>query len=177
MADPYLGEIRMFAGSFAPVNWTFCNGQLLSIPQYDALFSLLGTTYGGDGRSNFGLPDLRGRIPISQGQAPGSVQNYQLGSKGGIEQINLQMNNMPAHTHGINAYADTNAEGSANGGYFGPNAGATSEVMLYAEPDNVVTMNANVLTTSGESEPLNNMQPYVCINFIIALQGVYPSRG
>lgn len=180
MAEPYLGEIRMFAGSFAPDKWVFCNGQLLSIGQYEALFSLLGTRYGGDGRVTFSVPDLRGRIPIGYGRSNHSAYDYALGENVGVENVSLTTAHMPSHTHGVNANETTGTEGTLVHGYFGPNAGAPATVYTYIEPinnQNIVPMHPNVLSQTGNGQPINNMQPYTCINFIIALQGVFPPRS
>ena len=177
MVDAYLGEIRMFGGYYEPQNWAFCNGQLLAIAQYQALYSLLGTAYGGDGRTNFGLPDLRGRIPISKGQFPGSQFNYQLGQKGGVEKVTLTTDNLPAHTHKVMANDNTQDATGPSNAFFGATSGSDPDLSVYDDPNSVVQLNEGVLESSGGSVPLDNMQPYLCINFIIALQGSYPERS
>lgn len=167
--EPYIGDITMFGSNFAPRGWAFCNGQLLSVSQYTALFSILGTTYGGDGRTTFGLPDLRGRAPMHPGRGPG-LRPYKLGEKGGSEQNKLTTNQLPSHNHGVRASEEANSD-DPNGNYIagtGTQAfGTTSDV----------NMNNTEITNTGASQPINNMQPYQCINFIIALDGQYPSRS
>lgn len=174
--DPYIGEISIFAGNFPPRNWAFCNGQLMSIAQNTALFSILGTTYGGDGRVTFGLPDLRGRAPLSAGQGPG-LSNYDLGQAGGSETDTLSINEIPAHNHPLGAYnnkADqSNPTGNVNAIVVDSSNGTAN---AYAASANA-TMNANAVGQSGGSQPHNNMQPYLTLNYIIALQGVFPSRS
>jgi microcystin-dependent protein len=172
MSEPFVGEIRMFAGNFAPRNWAFCDGQLLAVSQNDALFSLLGTIYGGDGRTTFGLPDLRGRIPIHAGSGPG-LSPRQLGSKSGTEKNTLTVNQLPSHNHnfyGTNSPAgDTSPIGNLPGTAAGSNlynTGGTSPV----------TMDADMIENTGGSQSHNNLMPYLCIHFIIALFGIYPSR-
>lgn len=177
MADPFLGEIRMFGGTFAPRNWAFCNGQLLAISEYDALYSLIGTTYGGDGRTNFALPDMRGRIPVSMGQFPGSQHNYPLGQRAGSEEVTLTIDNMPAHTHSV---MGNDSSGDAQGptqAVFGPTTGSDPDLFVYGEPSELKGLNQSVLEKAGGSAPVSNMQPYLCINFIMALLGTYPPRS
>lgn len=172
MSEPFVGEIRMFAGNFAPRSWAFCDGQLLAVSQNDALFSLLGTIYGGDGRTTFGLPDLRGRVPIHAGSGPG-LTNRRLGSKAGTEKETLTVNQLPSHTH--------NLQGTTENGTV-PNPGdhvlATNTII---EPYAVnETLDASLASQSisnlGGSQSHTNLQPFLCINFIIALFGIYPSR-
>lgn len=177
--EPYLGEIRMFAGNFAPRGWALCAGQILPIAQYTALFSILGTTYGGDGRTTFGLPDLRGRTPIHVSPS------YSLGSKGGTETSALTAAQLPAHTHAVTGTAmkcNTVAPGSSNDPTANYPTANTATHTTYATAaganefmaaDAVVTGVAPV----GGGQPINNMMPYTCINFIIALQGIFPSRA
>lgn len=159
-ADPFLGEITMFAGNFAPRGYAFCHGQLLAISQNQALFSILGTTYGGDGRTSFALPDLRGRAPIQQGQGPG-LSNYRLGQKAGSETVTLTAAQLPAHGHGINI-ASTNSEAGD------PNA------IFIVNSDEMSSTNIGS-TTGGQSFSI--VQPYLAVNYIIALQGTFPSRN
>ncbi len=172
MADPFVAEIRIVTFNFAPNGWAFCNGQLLPLSQNTALFSLLGTTYGGNGKSNFALPDLQGRAPMHPGQGPG-LSLHDLGETGGSETVTLLQSEIPAHTHTVmtgNAAGDINIPTnnalarSANGSVYG-NTGPT---VLWAP---------NAITPSGGSLPHNNMQKYLTLNFIIALQGVFPPRG
>ena len=171
MSEPFLGEIRLFAGIFAPQGWAFCEGQLLPVSQNDALFSLLGTVYGGDGRITFGLPDMRGRIPIHAGQGPG-LSSYRLGAKGGAENVTLTANQIPSHTHnvkGVNDFADATTPGG--------NVPAQSTIAdLYASVAPTVDMNAAAVPNVGGSQPHSNLMLFLCVNFIIALQGIYPSR-
>jgi len=175
MADPFVGEIRVFAGNFAPRNWALCNGQLLPIAQNTALFSLLGTTYGGDGRSTFALPDLRGSAPLGFGQGPG-LSNQPEGSVGGIASVTLIAQQVPAHAHQFMAFP------SGRGG--APVATVTGAVPTTVASPSVVYSDAaaNTSMNSLMVQPTpagshNNMQPYVGLNFIIALQGVFPPRS
>jgi microcystin-dependent protein len=180
MADPFLGEIRMFGGNYAPHNWAFCNGQILDISSNTALFSLLGTAYGGDGRVSFGLPDPRGRVPMSAGQHPGSITNYTLGQKGGFETVTLTTANIPAHTHTVEVFDQEGSDAAI--GYLGPNYGASvGTVASYKNVEvvdnSVVNLHASTIHQSGLSSPIHNKQPFVVINFIIALLGTYPPRS
>ncbi len=170
-ADPFVGEIRMFAGNFAPRGWAFCDGQLLAVSQNDALFSLLGTIYGGDGRTTFGLPDLRGRIPIHAGTGPG-LSSRRLGGKGGAEKITLTTNQLPSHTHplkGRNAFA---TDASPEDRLLAESRAADA----YIDDDLTVNLSTNAVTTVGGSRSHTNLMPALCIHFIIALFGIYPSR-
>jgi microcystin-dependent protein len=165
MAQPYVGEIRMFAGNFAPAGWMFCEGQLLPISENETLFQLIGTTYGGDGESTFGLPDLRGRIPIHQGN--GSI----LAEQGGAEEITLTVQQIPAHNHALLGSA-------SNGGQSGPgnNFLANSTVIsLYAPETPAAIMAPTAIPSAGGSQPHTNFQPYLCVDFIISLFGIFPS--
>lgn len=173
MSEPFVGEIRMFAGNFAPRGWAFCDGQLLAVSQNDALFSLYGTIYGGDGRTTFGLPDMRGRIPLHQGQGPG-LSSRRIGSRGGSENETLTTNQLPSHSHTLNANARqdnmTNPQGNV---LCDPNP----EGRLYDQ----VTQDASAATTSvgntGGTRSHTNLMPTLCVNFIAALFGIYPSRS
>jgi microcystin-dependent protein len=165
MAQPYVGEIRMFAGNFNPAGWELCNGQLLAISENDTLFNLIGTTYGGDGQSTFGLPDLQCRVPIHQGNG------FSLADFGGVEDVTLTVNQMPTHSHPLLASA---SGGSAND--------ATDHVLassptldMYREANPTVQLATNAMGPIGGSQPHSNMQPYLVINFIISLFGIYPS--
>ncbi len=185
--EPFIGEIRMFAGTFAPRNWAFCNGQMLPIAENTALYSLLGTTYGGDGRVYFGLPDLRGRFPMHAGNGPGLTPHF-LGQSGGEERTTLNVTNMPAHNHtatvtlGVNASEATetipNGNFLAKSGNGGPiYAKDSSNVPGTEQPQ---TMNSSALQTTilnnGGGQAFSNVPPYNAVNFIIALQGTYPPR-
>ncbi|MEM1056948.1 MAG: tail fiber protein [Bacteroidota bacterium] len=166
----FIGSVGMFAGNFAPRGWAFCHGQLLPISSNSALFSILGTTYGGDGRSTFALPDLRGRVPIQQGSGPG-LANYSLGAKGGQETVTLNQAQIPAHTHNLSNEADlVPRAGFATVG----NSGPTYIVASHTSGDAAFTEST---TSAGGGQAHENRQPYLALNFIIATQGTYPSRS
>ncbi|MCB1560033.1 MAG: phage tail protein [Xanthomonadales bacterium] len=171
MSEPFVGEIRMFAGNFAPRGWAFCDGQLLAVSQNDALFSLLGTIYGGDGRTTFGLPDLRGRIPLHAGTGPG-LSPRRLGAHAGVEGVTLTVNQMPSHSHP--AQASTQLADTPNPG--GNLPARSSTVDLYINEPPSVDMNAQAISRTGGSRSHTNLMPALCVNFIIALVGIYPSR-
>lgn len=171
MSEPFVGEIRMFAGNFAPRGWAFCDGQLLAVSQNDALFSLLGTIYGGDGRTTFGLPDLRGRIPVHAGHGPG-LSERRLGAKGGAEKVTLTVNQLPPHGHPLRASADVANESNPAGRV----PAQTSTFDLYAAAGTPSPLAATAATAVGGSRSHSNEMPYLCIHFIIALVGIYPSR-
>jgi microcystin-dependent protein len=171
MPDPFLGEVRMFAGNFAPSGWALCDGQLLPISQNTALFSLLGTTYGGNGTSNFALPDLRGRVPIQPRQGPGLTNRLQ-GEAGGVEAIGLSLTQMPSHAHPAGANG-ANATADAAVGFV--TARSPSAVPQFAATANAALSDA-AIAAAGGSQPHNNLQPYLVVTFIIALQGIYPPR-
>ena len=171
MADPFVAEIRIFPFNFAPKGWAWCNGQLMPLSQNTALFSLLGTTYGGDGKSTFALPDMQGNAPMHPGQGPG-LSLHDLGETGGSETVTLLQSEMPAHSHGLIAsQSDGNDTSPAN------NLTATGiGVGAFAAPGPIVQLNINSTTPAGGSLPHNNMMPYLTLYFNIALQGVYPPR-
>ncbi len=172
MSSPYLGEIRMVGYNFAPFGFAFCAGQLLGIAQNSALFSLMGTTWGGDGQTTFGLPDLRGRIPIGQGQGPG-LGNRVLGERAGVESVTLITAQIPAHLHTVSAASGGTRSANPSGNLLG-----SGEADMYThDSSSAVSMSANVIAQSGGSQPHDNMQPFLCINFVVALEGVYPSRN
>lgn len=172
MSEPFIGEVRIWAGNFAPRSWAFCNGQVLPISQNTALFSLLGTTYGGDGRSTFALPDLQGRAPMQPGTGPG-LTSRQLGEKGGVETVTLTTAQLPAHNH--NWAAQSRRGDLADPA--GRSLARASSGNAYHAPGNPVQMASNAIGEAGGSSPHNNMQPYLALSFIIALQGIYPSRS
>ncbi len=177
MADPFLGEIRMFGGNFAPVGWAFCQGQLLPISQNTALFSLLGTTYGGDGVQTFALPDLRGRVPLGMGQGPG-LSPYVEGQAGGAETVTLTTPQMPAHSHTVAAtetQSTTDPKGAVPANTQPPTPGTPPKV-YGASPDGKTTMNSAMIGITGGNLPITVQQPYLAVNYIIALQGIFPSR-
>lgn len=167
MSTPYIGEVRIFAGNFAPVGWLLCQGQLLPISQYEVLFNLIGTTYGGDGETTFALPNLASRIPHHQGS--GEV----LGQMGGAEQVTLSQQQMPVHTHTANASAANADQSGPAGNVWG--AGTLSSYTSTQAAS--VTMNAAALLPAGGSQPHDNMPPFLCLNFIIATEGIYPSQN
>ena len=174
MANPYLGEIRMVGFNFAPVGWALCNGQLLSISQNTALFSLLGTTYGGNGTTTFALPDLRGRVPVHAGQGPG-LSNYTLGQLSGAENTTLLISNMPTHNHLVNCNSNGGTQATPGSGLLAVESTGTSSNYTNASPDS--TMSPTMVGNAGGSLPFSNIQPYLCVNFIIALSGIFPSRN
>lgn len=171
MSEPFIAEIRIFAGNFAPRGWAFCNGQLLQIAQNTALFALIGTTYGGDGRTTTALPNMAGRAPMHPGRGPGLTAR-RLGQRGGVEEVTLNANQLPAHSHTVNASSAV----ATTGAPAGASMADTDTVKHYgpaADAENLA--NAAVSSTGGQ--PHNNMQPYLVLNYIIALTGIFPSRS
>jgi microcystin-dependent protein len=179
--DPFIGQISLLGCNFAPVGWALCQGQILPISQNTALFSLLGTNFGGDGRSNFALPDLRSRVPIGFGQGAG-LSAYTIGQSAGVETVPIAASNYPTHSHALNASAGTatqnapagliEAEGQAGG------RGGTFNLALYSASGSATTLAPGALGSApGGSQPHNNLQPYLALNFCIALQGIFPSRS
>ena len=169
---PFIGEIRMFAGNFAPAGWAFCDGQLLPISENETLFNLIGTTYGGDGQSTFALPDLRGRVPLHQGQG-GSLSNRQLAESGGTETVTLTTNQLASHTHPALCSSGGGSPSSdpANGTW------AASDVAIYSNAASTGFLGGGIPTTAaGGSQPHDNMIPFLCINYILSLFGVFPSQ-
>ncbi len=171
MAEPFVGEIKMFAGNFAPRDWAFCDGQLLAVSQNDALFSLLGTMYGGDGRTTFGLPDLRGRIPIHAGSGPGLTPR-QIGRKAGSEKVTVTTNQLPSHTHKFKVSGDGGTDVNPNGKVLT----GSPNIRVYREAVPNEPMGASSTLPVGGNQSHNNLMPFTCVHFIIALFGVYPSR-
>ncbi|KIG17597.1 Microcystin dependent protein [Enhygromyxa salina] len=170
--EPFIGMIVQFGGNFAPRGWALCNGQILSIAQHTALFSILGTTYGGDGRTSFALPDLRGRVAIHEGAGPGLTLR-KLGETGGHETVTLTVNQMPAHNHPVLADKTLATTGDPVGNAFGH----TGDTSIYeAGPPNQV-MDADTIGNRGGGQPVDVMPPFLAINFIIALEGIFPSRN
>ncbi|MBA2691311.1 MAG: phage tail protein [Rubrobacter sp.] len=173
MADPFVAEIRIFPFNFAPKGWAFCNGQLMPISQNTALFSLLGTTYGGDGKSNFALPDLEGRAPMHPGQGPG-LSLHDLGETGGSETVTLLQSEIPSHAHGAKASSRPATENDPAGQYL---AAGTGGIQAYnPNAQNLTQMAPETLAPAGGDAPHNNLMPYLTFNFCIALQGVFPPR-
>ena len=171
MSQPYVGEIRIFGGNFAPAGWMFCHGQVLAISEYDTLFNLIGTTYGGDGQSTFALPDLRGRAPVHMGQGPG-LGNYVQGQVGGVEKVTLTANQLPVHSHGMVYGPGTQA--SPVGGHL---AQTPARDFRYATAAGANTfLPTQTLDPAGGSQPHENRSPFLTVNFIISLFGVFPSQ-
>jgi microcystin-dependent protein len=164
MAQPYVGEIRMFAGNFAPAGWMSCEGQIIPISEYETLFNLIGTTYGGNGQDTFALPDLRGRLPIHQGNG------FVIAETGGLEEVTLTIPQIPAHSHPLLASADIPTGSSPDNALTGQAA-----AKFYRAGTAALAMNTASITPVGGSQPHNNMQPYLCVSFIISLYGIYPS--
>lgn len=178
MVDPTIGQIIMFAGNFAPSGWMLCNGQLLSIADNTALYALIGTTYGGDGQTTFALPDLRGCLPVHQGTGPG-LSTVFMGEVAGVEQVTLTSNQLPSHIHSLVSLSATNAAPLGNATHVSP-AGkslATGQTKAYSTTAPSAPLNAASLTATGGNQAHDNMMPYLCVNFIIALIGIFPSRN
>lgn len=172
MGNPYVGEIRLFAGNYAPTGWAFCDGATLPIAENDTLFNLIGTTYGGDGQETFNLPDLRGRAPVHQG-AGVLGENYVMGEYGGVENVTLTLNQLPVHDHGGAPRASTSpgTRSSPAAHYFAAN----NAVSLYSTNAPNANLNGAALSPAGGSQPHDNMQPFLCVSFIISLFGIYPT--
>ncbi|AZV18949.1 MULTISPECIES: tail fiber protein [unclassified Mesorhizobium] len=166
MAQPYVGEIRMFAGNFAPAGWMFCEGQLLPISENETLFQLIGTTYGGDGQSTFALPDLQGRVPLHQGSG------FILAETGGVEEVNLTISQIPSHSHPMVASLNIGQDTSPSGKVVAQIGGGA---LPYIQDTTDTDMAQQAVTAVGGSQPHNNFQPYLCISFIISLFGIFPS--
>jgi len=170
MSDPFVGEIRMAGFNFAPVGWALCNGQTLPISQNQALFSLLGTTYGGNGTTTFNLPNLQGRVAIHQGTG---LSTYLMGQSSGVEEVTLNSNQMPVHNHLVNAVASGGNQASPADGL--PAIESTGTSLNYSSAAESATMNPALVANVGGTAPVSVVQPYLCVNFIIALTGIYPS--
>jgi len=173
MANPFVAEIRIFPFNFAPKGWAFCDGQILPISQNTALFSLLGTTYGGDGKSNFALPNLQGSTPMGQGQGPG-LSLRDLGETGGEAQVSLLVSEIPAHTHTAKCSSGMGDQYGPAGNYWATDAGGNNEYASSASANSEMATGA--VGIGGGSLPHNNLQPFLVLNFCIALQGVFPPR-
>ena len=164
MAQPYVGEIRMFAGNFAPAGWMFCEGQLVPISEYETLFNLIGTTYGGDGQETFALPDLRGRLPLHMGGG------FTIGETGGVEEVTLTQNQIPIHTHAMLASNDAASSRSPSNSVLGRAAADA-----YASEFTADALVPQSISSAGGNQPHTNFQPYLCVDFIISLFGIFPS--
>jgi microcystin-dependent protein len=171
MSDAYIGEIRMFTGNYAPEGWAFCHGQTLSVSEYEALFSLIGNRFGGDGVSSFALPDLRGRVPIHMGTSPATGTSYLLGANGGAESVTLTANQLPSHTHmaQVQTSGETSPEPTGHVWAKGINQFSTSTPNGTMNPDNLIA--------TGGGQAHDNMMPFLTVNFIISLYGMYPSQS
>ena len=172
MSDPYIGEIRMFGGNFAPAGWAFCSGQLMPISENDALFTLIGTTYGGDGQETFALPNLQSRTPIHSGTGQDG-QTYQLGESFGVEEVTLSTQQIPVHTHPMLAATELGSSNSPGGNLLAN----CSALKIYTASAPSIALAPNSVTPVGGSQPHDNMQPFLCISFIISLFGVFPSQN
>ncbi len=168
MSYPFVGEIRMFAGTRLPIGWLRCDGSILPISEYDTLFTLLGTTYGGDGKNTFSVPDLRGRIPIHHGQGPG-LPNYPLGESGGTETVSLTANQIGQHSHSVGVSNTAGTQDSPANAAWG-----TASANVYNTSSPATPMAANIVSNAGTSQPHLNVQPILCISFIISAYGIYP---
>ena len=169
MPEPFVGEIRMFAGNFPPAGWAFCDGQTMPISENEVLFQLIGTTYGGDGEETFNLPNLQSRVPVHQGTSGGTT--YTLGESGGAEEITLTTQQIPIHTHALLASTATGTSPSPVDNVLASN----NVVSMYKSATATTALNAQAAGPAGGSQPHTNLQPYLCINFIISLFGVFPS--
>ncbi len=177
MSDQFLGEIRIMPYTFAPSGWAFCQGQLLSISQNAALFSLLGTNFGGNGTSNFGLPNLQGNVPVMAGQGPG-LSSYVLGQTGGAASVTLNTNQIAGHTHNVQCLAaGGNATTPVANGFAEVTSGRGTTAMYAAAPDGTTNLSAAAVSSAGGGQPHNNMAPYLVLNFCIAMVGIYPTRS
>ena len=173
MGEPFVGEIRMFAGTFAPAGWAMCQGQLLPISENETLFNLIGTTYGGDGQETFALPDLQSRIPVHAGQGPGITQSYTLGEKAGVETVTLTTQQIPVHNHAYlasTAVADSNTPANQV-------IGQSTQRAVYFEASTTTDLAPTAVVQVGGSQPHDNLMPHLCITFIISLFGVFPSQN
>ena len=173
MSQPYVGEIRMFGGNFAPAGWMFCEGQLLPISENETLFNLIGTTYGGDGQETFALPDLRGRLPMHQGQSKaGGNITYQLAEQGGVESVTLTVQQIPIHSHPFLASGNTGTGTNPQNSILDQASGA---ILIYKDQAPTAALSPLAVGSTGGSQPHDNFQPYLCIDFIISLFGIFPT--
>ena len=173
MGEPFVGEIRMFGGTFAPAGWALCQGQTMSIAENDVLFQLIGTTYGGDGQSTFALPDLQGRAPVHMGQGPGLPSNNIIGDKAGVESVTLTTQQIPIHNHAVVTSGDLANSNSPNNSILAQ----STQILMYTQDTASKFMAPTALLPAGGSQPHDNMMPYICINYIISLFGIFPSQN
>jgi microcystin-dependent protein len=171
MSNPYVGEIRIFGGNFAPAGWAFCDGSLLPISENEILFNLIGTTYGGDGQSTFALPDLRGRLPVHMGTGAG-LSPFVIGQSGGVETVTLTTSQIPGHSHALLASGDNASASAAAGNVLAQTPTYTPYIAASAD----TPLNAQSIAATGGSQPHSNFQPYLCVNFIISLFGIFPTQ-
>jgi microcystin-dependent protein len=171
--NPFVGEIRLFAGNFAPQNWHFCDGTLLAISEFDTLYALLGTTYGGDGQTTFALPDLRGRVPMHFGQLSGDGTNFTQGQRAGEEQVTLTLSQIPLHNHSLLASTDAAPDATPVGNV----PGATSGTSIYKVASPTLALGPAAVANAGGNQPHDNVQPFVCVGFIMSLFGIFPTRN
>ena len=176
MSEPFMGEVRIFAGNFAPLHWAACNGQLLAIAQNSALFSLLGTTYGGDGRTSFGLPGMRGRVAVGQGNGPGLTPRV-LGQRFGTQTVTLTGTQIPNHTHYFQATKATSNSPAPGGRLFGEEDAVDIFAVYDQDPSNLRNLSSQVIQATGGGQAHSNMMAFQCLLYIIALQGLYPPRN
>jgi len=173
MSSPFIGEIRMFGGNFAPAGWAFCDGQLQPISQNDTLFNLIGTTYGGDGQETFALPDIQGRVPVHMGTNPGTGTTYQIGEKAGVESVTITTNSLPQHNHAFLASQDGAQQNAPTSNVLA----SSTNIKNWSPFPGTGNMNANALQSVGGSQPHENMMPYLVISFIISLFGIFPTQN
>jgi microcystin-dependent protein len=176
MSEPFLAEIRAFGFNFAPLGWAFCDGQVMPLSQNTALFSLLGTYFGGDGRTNFGLPNLQASVPLQQGQGPG-LSDYVLGESGGVPTVNLLTTQIPSHSHALQCSTATADDTSPVGAIPAAPQALRGQHFFASTPGSSPVMKANLLAPAGGNQPHNNLPPYLALNFCIALTGIFPSRS
>jgi microcystin-dependent protein len=177
MSQPYVGEIRMFGGNFAPSGWALCQGQTIPISENDVLFQLIGTTYGGDGEETFNLPNLQGRVPLHMGSAS-SGSTYVIGQTGGVETVNLTTNQIPQHNHSLLATATGQSVVPSGSTNMAAATSAQAGILPYAPgPSDGTALNVQSVAPTGGSQPHDNMQPYLAVNFIISLFGVFPTQN
>ncbi|SRR5258708_25215578 len=174
MSQPYVGEIRMFAGNFAPAGWMLCQGQVLPISENESLFQLIGTTYGGDGQTTFALPDLQSRVPVHMGTLSGTGTTFQIGAKAGEEQVTLAVNQIPTHTHVASCYPVAGNSASPSGARWASSSDTAINPYASTAPDS--SLNTAAIGNNGGSQPHDNMIPFLVINFIISLSGIFPHQ-